>query len=201
MLAWVRTQEFRRWLTGAAGVLLASFLLVLVVESRPDDQIWATRVGIFGTIATVVGLIIALHQLFRTQTAAEAASRAATDSQRRTTATLAFSLVDQLPVIDQELNHAVMGTHTEVLRLVHQWRQTAGEIQRIVRDLDPAERSFALRLQESIALATASTRALTNQSLPIADAVGDFRDRVGLICNDVPDLKSKLAQTSGGRNA
>jgi membrane protein required for beta-lactamase induction len=157
-------------------------------------------VGILGTIATIVGLVVALRQLRRTATAAEASRTASREAERRTTAAIALSLVDHLLIVDNELDSALVGSRDEVLRVIRHWRQTAGEVQRLAVTLDPLERDFARRLQESIALATACAHGL-DAALPLPPQVAEFRRVVGALCNDVPELKAHLATRSGGELA
>lgn len=194
---WVTSRGFRSWTFGILAVVAMSVLVIAAIEESDRHALWTGRVGILGTIATIVGLVVALRQLARTATAAEASQTASREAERRTTASIAVSLVDHLLIVDNEMVTALLGSRDEVLRVIRHWRQTAGEVQRLVATLDPLERDFARRLQESIALGTACAHAL-DASLPLPRQVAEFRRAVGDLCNDVPELKAHLATRSGG---
>lgn len=200
MWDWLTARASRGWAFGVLGVVAISVLAILAIEATDRSALWTGRLGILGTIATIVGLVVALRQLARTATAAEASQAASREAERRTTAAIALSLVDHLLVVDNEMDSALRGSRDEVLRVIRHWRQTAGEVQRLVTTLDPLEREFARRLQESIALGTACAHGL-DATLPLGPQVAEFRRTVGALCNDVPELKAHLAPRSGGARA
>lgn len=182
---------------GGAGVLALSGATISAVEASAGESRWTNRIGIVGTVTTVAGLLVALRQLARTATAAEASRTAAREAERRTTAALTLSLVDHLLAFDNEMDVALAGSREEVLRVIRQWRQIAGEIQRLLATLGPQERDFARNLHLSIALARACSHAIADPTASIPESLGGFRTVVGFICDDVPELKARLARSGG----
>ena len=152
---------------------------------------WVDGVSVFGVAATLVGLWLTFRQARDAKdqaqlasAAADAASKAVSETQRQLRGNQLLILVPQLRWVAQELDDAIMAKDRNLARRhLDHWRHQAGHLNGVLIEQVGAPDDIPKALQESVALATASTASLMRQKKSVIESCEQARVAIGYACD------------------
>lgn len=138
---------------------------------------WNALGSWLGLAVSVAGFSIAIVQIRKTRSAAEAARAAVISTERRYASNTLLIVLPQLLQIDEDLGAALeAGRRTDVRALLTQWRHTAGHARGVASQSSRQELlSLATVFQRSISRAMTAERALADDSTDLHAATARVR--------------------------
>jgi hypothetical protein len=163
---------------------------------------WVDWVTMAGVVGSAVGLFLgrqslnaAKEQLTRTEKAAEAASRAASEAKAQYRGSLVLLLLEQLQALDREMELAVLNENSAgALYVIRSWRQTGGQAVGFLHGTLGQDHGFLDEVRTSVLLASGAKQVLVDGKKSVKDATKLFRESMGRTCNQVGEIVALVTE-------
>ena len=165
-----------------------------------DWYFWFDRVTTYSSLAlALLGFGFTLYQLKKTKSAAEAASRASSETLSQVQRLSLVSLLPQLLRIDDEIDRAVELESTELLRFwLSQWKWQASEARGLLNPDVDGEKKLMRSIQSSVAAAAQTKRELHGISPgQYVVVTADVRTLVGRVTGELGMITSQQMRSTG----
>lgn len=151
--------------------------------------VWGLVVGVFGVVLTIVGFVLAIAQLRRTATAAEATTAAITSANRRMLLNHILVLVPQLKMVEADLDVAMVSNDLPAAtRSLIAFGHAASQIAALLESESQTENAtFITELRQAASDATVAKGAL------VSGNVRTLRTKLGPLAVTVSDIAVKCS--------
>ena len=163
---------------------------------------WYDWVGVAGFVVevplTIVGFYIAVHQIQRARSAADAAREATTSAERRLATNQVLQLVAQIQRAERELDQAIAsGERVSVVSALIEWRADANHLRGLLAQVT-GEEPLVQALQEAVTGASVAKNDLLQTKRSISGVMRPTTERVAAISDEAAALSARLVTRTGG---
>jgi hypothetical protein len=154
---------------------------------------WSLGISAVGLIATVVGFSVALYQIRRTRTAAEAAATATAATAEALRRGRLLVLLPQLQSLEGELHFALQVQDAGVLRItLGRWRYVASQAEGLLSD--GTDHELSLQLKDAIALAASAESRLAGGNTQLTRTTASAMKAIREATSDAGAIASRMSQ-------
>jgi hypothetical protein len=156
----------------------------VVVALSSSDKIAIIGLGVatVGSVIAVVGVWVALVQVRRTKSTAEAAAKAAEETQRQFSGAMLLSRTSDLEGVEDRLRQqAGAGDRAAATATVRDWRRVAPEYQALMRSAELSDDDLAEHLELSLGLVDVALEEL-DDGVAVAEACKRILREISLSC-------------------
>jgi hypothetical protein len=151
-----------------------------------------------GDALSIVGLAIAIWQIWRVGRIVNATKRSVDDATQRLGVYNLLLIVPKLSRLEHDIENAAVGKNAEeVRRLLREWREAAASLRGILASDHSQSSDLDILAQESISLAAlAKTNLVRKENVDLANATKKVRKAIEQVCLETSMLASQITSTA-----
>lgn len=150
-----------------------------------------------GDWLSLIGLAIAIEEIWRTGRAVERTRRAVEGAALKASIYSLLLVTPELTRIEHDLEEScIRDDNVSVRRLLAEWRNMASEYRGLLLDKDLGDAGLADAILKSISLSTIAKTQLTDDETSALDATKKVRKEIGVVCQRVRTLSAQIKSSS-----